>query len=261
MAKNTESTPKSLPGEKKPKERRQPGHLTLNEERRIALLEEALGLVLTPSQARKACKNLVAAFDSFERIFAAPEAVLRSIPGITEPAVRLLQLVIRLSQAYMEEQPGNYRYVYDTTSAAEAMAPKFIGRKTEAVALLMLDVQGRVVYNEIICEGSFSEVPLYLRQLLQLCIVYQVEDVYLAHNHPSGVLAPSENDLLMTDRLITALQNIGVTLLDHLIFAGDSYFSFQEDGVLKTLKYLVEQTQLEQLDHLREVQRRFTEEE
>ena len=223
----------------------------LAEEKRMKLLQEALSLIMAPRQAKKVCDSLLASLDSFEAIFAAPEILLRSVPGMDDQAVRLLQLVVKLSQAYMEEQSWNVQYVYDTPTAMEALRPKFTGRKTEAVALLLLDSQGRVVYNEIVCEGDFGEVPLHLRQVMQLCIVYQAEDAYIAHNHPSGTLEPSYGDLLVTDRLLTAFRGINVELRDHIIFADNNCFSFKNDGVLDQLKGLVERSQSEQLDRLR----------
>lgn len=223
----------------------------LGEEKRMKLLQEALSLIMGSRQAKKVCGSLIDSLDSFEAIFAAPEILLRSVPGMDEQAVRLLQLIVKLSQAYMEERAWNVQYVYDTSTAMEALRPKFSGRKTEAVALLLLDSQGRVVYNEIVCEGDFGEVPIHLRHIMQLCIVYQAEEAYIAHNHPSGMLEPSYGDLLVTDRLLTALRSINVELRDHVIFADSNSYSFKDDGVLEQLKELVEHFQSEQLDRLR----------
>lgn len=227
------------------------------EAQRRRLLKEALAYVLPAGEAEGACESLLSAFGSFDGVFAAPEEVLRDIPGVGPEAARFLRLVIRLSQAYLEERSWNLRRIYDTASAVEMFRPKFLGRKTEAVCLMLLDGRGRMVYNEIICEGSLSEVPLYLRQVLQLCMEYKVEEVFLAHNHPSGMAVPSQNDLVVTDRLLVALDSINVVLCDHIIFADESYYSFLESGVLNRQEDIMKQAQMEETEAVRRLESRL----
>lgn len=230
---------------------------TAGELERRKLLRQALQYVLPAGDAERACEGLLSAFGSFDGIFAAPEEILRAVPYMTEDSARFLQLVIRLSQTYLEERSWNLRRIYDTASAVEMFRCKFLGRKTEAVCLMLLDGRGRMVYNEIICEGSLSEVPLYLRQVLQLCIEYKVEEVFLAHNHPSGMALPSQNDLVVTDRLLIALNSINVVLCDHIIFADESYYSFLESGILTRQEDIMRQAQLEETEEVRRLESRL----
>lgn len=230
---------------------------TAGEAERRRLLREALGYVLPENEADRACDSLLSAFGSFDGVFAAPEEVLRAVPGMTAEAARFLQLVILLSQTYLEERAWNLQRIYDTASAVEMFRHKFLGRKTEAVCLMLLDGRGRMVYNEIICEGSLSEVPLYLRQVLQLCIEYKVEEVFIAHNHPSGMAVPSQNDLVVTDRLLIALNSINVVLCDHIIFADESYYSFLESGILTRQEDIMRQAQLEETEEVRRLEARL----
>ncbi|KRL84166.1 hypothetical protein FC32_GL001447 [Ligilactobacillus apodemi DSM 16634 = JCM 16172] len=53
------------------------------------------------------------------------------------------------------------------------------------------------------------------------------------HNHPSGQVSPSANDLAVTKRLATSGELLGITLLDHIIVGKDAYFSFRENEILK----------------------------
>lgn len=233
------------------------GMETPEEAQRRRLLKETLAYILPDGEAEQVCDSLLSALGSFDGVFAAPEEVLRDIPGVGPEAARFLRLVIRLSQSYLEERSWNLRRIYDTASAVEMFRPKFLGRKTEAVCLMLLDGRGRMVYNEIICEGSLSEVPLYLRQVLQLCIEYKVEEVFLAHNHPSGMAVPSQNDLVVTDRLLVALDSINVVLCDHIIFADESYYSFLGSGVLNRQEDIMKQAQLEETEEVRKLETRL----
>lgn len=230
---------------------------TPEERSRRRLLREALGYILPAGEADLACGSLLSALGSFDGVFAAPEEALRDIPGVGPETARFLRLVVRLSQTYLEERSWNLRRIYDTASAVELFRPKFLGRKTEAVCLMLLDGRGRVMYNEVICEGSISEVPLYLRQVLQLCMEYKVEEVFLAHNHPSGLAVPSQNDLVVTDRLLVALGSINIALCDHVIFADESYYSFLESGVLGRQEDIMKQAQLEETEAVRALEARL----
>ena len=98
----------------------------------------------------------------------------------------------RAGPAYLEDSSRDLKHVYDTDSAVELFRPKLLGRTTEAVCLMLLDGQARLLYNDILSEGSISAVPVYIRRLLQLCIRYDAQHVLLAHNHPSGVALPSD---------------------------------------------------------------------
>ena len=54
----------------------------------------------------------------------------------------------------------------------------------------------------------------------------------MAHNHPSGSLEPSSEDKLTTDRIVKAGKILGISVIDHIIFSNEGYFSFLEHGVM-----------------------------
>lgn len=224
------------------------------EQKRMQLLQEALRYVLPEKKSEKVTQALLESFHSFDGIFSAPAEVLREVPGFGQEGADFLGLVVRLAQTYLEERTWNLQRVYDTASAVELFRPKFLGRRTEAVCIMLLDSRGRMVYNDVICEGSISEVPLRLRQVLQLCIAYQVDEVFLAHNHPSGLALPSQNDLLVTDRLLVALEGIEVSLCDHIIFAGDGYYSLAESGILGRQQGIARRAQADEVEQVRKLE-------
>ncbi len=237
--------------------KKEPDGLDEWEAKRQKVLESVLEYVVPGGGAEKACASLLKTLGSFDGVFAAPEEVLRDIPAVGPETARFLSLVVQMCRFCLEERSWQFQRIYDTASAVEVFRPKFLGRKTEAVCLMLLDGRGRVVYNDLICEGSVSQVPLYLRKVLQLCIQYHVDDVILAHNHPSGVPFPSHNDLVVTDRLLTALQGIGADLEDHIILADDSYYSFLDSGALADQRLLLREAQARELESTRQLELRL----
>lgn len=184
----------------------------------------------------------------------APEEELTALLG-ERRAPRYLRLTTELARAYLEDSSRDLKHVYDTDSAVELFRPKLLGRTTEAVCLMLLDGQARLLYNDILSEGSISAVPVYIRRLLQLCIRYDAQHVLLAHNHPSGNAAASQNDIVATRQVEMALESIDATLNDHIIFAGDDYHSFAKSGWLWTAKREVRRQRQEELQASREEER------
>ena len=126
------------------------------------------------------------------------------------------------------------------TMNAEAFAAvqnKFFGRKTEIVVLLILDSKGYLKYMGIVNEGSVHGVPIYIRQIARLCLLYDADAVYLAHNHPSGNCTPSRQDIQTTKEIELALSGIDVILSDHFIFTDEDYLSMRATGVLQKLRH------------------------
>lgn len=202
------------------------------EEKRRRLLEEVLSHMLPAAQAEQAVQSLYNAFGSFLAIFMAPSQEIARVPGIGGEVARFLELTMEVARTCMEDQAAGLTRIYDLNSIVEAFRPKFVGRKTEAVCLMLLDGRGRLIYNQILSEGSFTEVPVYLRRLCQLCIEYNARNVLLAHNHPSGVALPSRNDAVVTFEVELMLESIDATLSDHIIFAGEDIYSFAKSGLL-----------------------------
>lgn len=205
------------------------------EQEGLGLLRQALGFLLPEQQAQAAAQNLQDTFGSLAGVFRAPREELVRAAGIDQQTARYLEVTLKLAQACLEDQAAGMLRIFDTRSRVDAFRPKFLGRKTEAVCLMLLDGRGRLRYNDILLEGSASEVPIYVRRIIRLCIDYQVQQAVLAHNHPSGNPLPSRSDLLSTCQIILALESIDARLVDHIIFSEDDYFSFAESGMLRSL--------------------------
>ena len=217
------------------------------------LLRKTLEFLLPEAKAEETAALLLDRFGGFAGVFLAPEEELARALG--ERPARYLRLTTLLAKAYLEDSSRDLQRVYDTSSAVDLFRPKFLGRTTEAVCLMLLDGQARLLYNDILSEGSISAVPVYIRRLLQLCIRYDAQHVLLAHNHPSGNAAASQNDIVATRQVEMALESIDATLNDHIIFAGDDYHSFAKSGWLWTAKREVRRQRQEELQASREEER------
>lgn len=215
MAKNSLSTEEA---KKKDKERRK-------------LICRALSFIMPNDRAEKATKALWSTYGSFSGVVGAPVSELKRLETLGEDGGRFLELVFELARESLDEVGENTR-IYDSDVAVEAFRPKFLRRKNEIICVMFLDGRGRMIYNGVLAEGSVSEVPIYIRKLISLCIEYNAYQVILAHNHPSGNPMPSRNDLVVTRQIAMALEGINAYLYDHIIYAEEDFCSFRKAGII-----------------------------
>lgn len=75
-------------------------------------------------------------------------------------------------------------------------------------------------------------VTVHPREIINTTLMLSCVSLVIAHNHPSGNLAPSQADLMFTQRLQSCCQLFNLNLLDHLIIGQDDFLSFQDRGLL-----------------------------
>lgn len=79
-------------------------------------------------------------------------------------------------------------------------------------------------------KGTIDQVQIYPREVVETALRYHAHAVLLAHNHPSGTAEPSQDDYDATRAVISALNVIGVRVIDHLIFAGSTVYSMTKNS-------------------------------
>ncbi len=104
-------------------------------------------------------------------------------------------------------------------------------RKEHLVALY-LDAQNRLIRRETVSIGSLNTTLTHPREVLQPAIVHSALAFILIHNHPSGSLDPSRDDVEFTRTMVRAGELIGISLYDHLIVSARGYVSLKEKGLL-----------------------------
>ncbi len=104
-------------------------------------------------------------------------------------------------------------------------------RKEHLVALY-LDSQNHLLARETISIGSLNTTRTHPREILQPAIACSALGFILGHNHPSGSLTPSQDDIDFTRAIKRACEIMGISLYDHIIVASGGYVSLKEKGLL-----------------------------
>jgi len=102
----------------------------------------------------------------------------------------------------------------------------------EQFAIIMLNQANQVLKVENISEGGITGTVVDPKRVFRAAINSNAINIILAHNHPSGSLKPSKNDLDLTQKLKKAGEYLQIMVLDHLILGDNKYLSMADDGFL-----------------------------
>ena len=104
--------------------------------------------------------------------------------------------------------------------------------RTEEFWAIFLNQKNQIVYKTQISKGGISGTLVDVRVLFRIALEHFATSIIVAHNHPSGSLKPSLEDIQITKNIKNAGEILNITLLDHLIIGDNSFLSFAEEGLL-----------------------------
>lgn len=102
----------------------------------------------------------------------------------------------------------------------------------EVFAMAMLDAQLRLIEYAEPFRGTLTQTSVYPREVIKMALAANASAIVIGHNHPSGMLEPSQADLALTKHLKQALSLVDIRLLDHILVAANKPLSFAERGLL-----------------------------
>jgi len=199
---------------------------------------ELLELLLFYSIPRKdtnaVAHKLLNQFGSLRAVLTASMKDIAKVGGIGENTAILLSLIAPLYRRAMMsgESKGNGRLLNTTERIGAYLVNLFLGESKEIMYQICLDTRGRRINTFRVSEGGPSGVDLNIREIVSNAMFCNAVMVVLAHNHPSGIAYPSPGDQVGTEQVREALEAVGVRLADHIIVAGDEYFSMSREQMI-----------------------------
>lgn len=196
------------------------------------LLELLLYYAIPQKDTNPIAHALMERFGSLQAVLSAPPEELMETPYIKEKAAVLLRLAPALYQRVL--MGGEDReIILDTRERiGEFFRRIFIAHATEVMYLLCLDGKGKKKSLLKLSEGDVGSVGINIRQIMEHALRAKAVMVVLAHNHPSGVALPSQEDHAATLRVKAALEAVDVRLEDHVVVADHDFISFSQSGFL-----------------------------
>lgn len=191
---------------------------------------EALEMLLYYTNPRKdtnaLAHALISEFGSFARVLEASVTDLQKVPGVgPQTAMHLNYIGSAVRYYHISKAEEHGTILSSVEQCISYMRPLFVGRQNEAVYLLCLDAKCKQLACKLLGEGSVNSTAVPIRRIVETALATNATSVILAHNHPSGVAFPSNDDVATTKVVANALQAVDIILADHLVFADDECVS------------------------------------
>ena len=218
------------PGGERPREKLlERGAHALSDAELLALL---LGSGIRGRSAVELARTLIAQFGSLRMLLNAEAARCLAQAGIGPARYAILKAALELARRHFREALR----VGPALAAPEATRTFLVAplrdRPYEVFCCLYLDNRHRLIAFEELFRGTIDRAGVHPREVLRQTLLHNAAALIFAHNHPSGVLEPSQADELITRRLKEALALVDVRVLDHFIIGDGHCYSFSEHGLL-----------------------------
>lgn len=220
-----ETTIKNLEAIDKPREKLQKQGLSAlkNYELMAILLGSGVKGKDVISLSKELIKLLEKEFDNIDL-----EKLLK-IHGLGKAKACQIISAIELSRRYLIQNQNTK--IASSQDVYQELKP-YKNKQQEYFLCLYLDGANNLLETKIITIGILNQSLVHPREVFSYAIEKRCASIIVAHNHPSGILKPSSEDINITKRLKESGKILGIELLDHIIFTKDGFYSFQEEGVL-----------------------------
>lgn len=155
---------------------------------------------------------------------------LQQIHGIGLAKSTELKAMLELSKRIQASESKHFERIMGSQQVAKKMMIEIGRQKQEHLMVLYLDTQNRIIEQRTIFIGTVRRSVAEPREILHYACRNMATSIILVHNHPSGTVDPSENDLLFTEKLKRCCDDMGLVFLDHLIIGSRDYYSFREES-------------------------------
>ncbi|MGQ7396371.1 RadC family protein [Streptococcus suis] len=157
---------------------------------------------------------------------------LQSLTGIGRVKAIEIKAMIELGKRINQSEILLNDRILGSEKLGRKMIQEIGQQKQEHLVALYLNTQNQVIHQKTVFIGSVNRSIAEPREILHYAVKCMATSIIIVHNHPSGSVQPSKNDLLFTENLKDSCETLGLVLLDHLIVGQKDYYSFREESEL-----------------------------
>lgn len=176
--------------------------------------------------------QLLKKFKSISGIDSCSISELNTIKGIGKAKAIEIKAALALSRRFLSSPNSEKIKISNSSEIFDYFYPKMINLKQEIFFIILLNTKNKIIKEIMVSKGSLSSSIVHPREAFKEAIKESAASVIFIHNHPSGDPTPSKDDELITSRLKEAGELIGIKVLDHIIIAGNKYYSFADESSL-----------------------------
>lgn len=159
---------------------------------------------------------------------------LCQLPGLGPARVCQVKAALELGRRSLLPEPLSGLLVRSAADVAEMLRVELGPGEQEAIHVFGLDARHRIRCRHVAAIGQVDRVQVSLADVYRPLVREGMAAALVSHNHPSGESSPSEQDRELTYRMAQVGNLLGIPLLDHVVVARSSYYSFAEHGHLES---------------------------
>ena len=153
---------------------------------------------------------------------------LIKIKGIKQAKATKIIASIEFAKRIFEYKPSNIK-LNNPETIYSFMRLELENKTHEEFFVLYLDKRLRLLKKELLAIGSDDILVFEVKEIFKHAFKLNSTNIVLIHNHPSGILTPSNSDLKTTEEVVQIGKSLDVTLIDHIIISNEGYYSFLEN--------------------------------
>lgn len=194
------------------------------------LLEVLIGYAVPRKDVKPFAKSLLYEYGDLESILHEDVSLIAGLGSETEILFKAIREYVKRIE---KEKSYSTKYSVDSPESIFPFLKQLIGKShQEKFMIVFLDGQNSIIDHSILSVGTVNQAAVYPRESVKLALEKNAVSVLFAHNHPSGNLSPSDEDVALTKSLIEAFRLMDITVLDHLIVSHQSFSSLKKDGLM-----------------------------
>jgi DNA repair protein RadC len=154
------------------------------------------------------------------------------VSGIGSAKAITIAAALELGRRYSNEQPAEQESIRSSAQAAAVFSPMLSAITHEEFWVLLLNRSNKPITKFKVGLGGVHQTPVDCRLILKQAVLHLASAMVLCHNHPSGNCVPSSADKSLTRTIIDAARLLEIKVIDHIIIAGNNYYSFSDENTL-----------------------------
>ncbi|GMC06346.1 MAG: DNA repair protein RadC [Enterococcus hirae] len=199
--------------------------------------QELLAILLRtgqhPYNVLELAGNLLKTFGGLALLRQATLSELEKIRGIGQVKALEIKALIELGKRIQTQHVAVQPTIHASYELEHQLIIELKDHKQEHLICIYLDTKNQVLLKKTLFIGSLDQTIAHPREVFHYAVRYSAARIILVHNHPSGNVLPSKQDLLFTKRVQKCGEMMGIDVLDHLIIGCKQYFSLREEGLME----------------------------
>lgn len=199
------------------------------------LLESLISYCVPKDIVQETVENLLEYFSgNFERIFYADIDTLACVDGISKNAAAFVHLVRDVKKRIMLERNEGVKRLNSVEESKEYVKNVLCNLSYERFIVITLNKDNEILSCTDVAEGTVNLAEIEPMKLVKYVMLNGADAVIIAHNHPQGFCAPSNQDLTFTKNLCSLLNQLDIKISDHLIVGKNGVYSMRENETIKS---------------------------